>query len=350
MTKPSSNPILLAVLASALATGGACGAGKTTPGGGSGGVRETGGAMPGGGGTVGEGGTVPGSGGAGGTVPGSGGAGGTGPGSQAASGSGGGGSGGSGGSGGIIALDAGCTSALCATDAAPRDSGPPACGALTTSTDCDVRKDCHSVFLDPHNCTCTEESCCMRFDHCADGETADCMGPAVCKSMPPDCESRFYTVGFANGCHEGCVRKHECTVPACPARPPTSGTSCGPVDHPCIYDDCAGQGHTQATCANGTWSVQTTACGALTCEGVGVTPAAVTCAAGQVCVRTSVSNVVPMIKPTCVDNTCGTSAVSIECLAGLSGACKLEASTTGAGVYCVMPSPCGGAGGCSYTY
>jgi hypothetical protein len=259
-----------------------------------------------------------------------------------------GGAGGSG-TGGVVALDGGCTGTLCAQDAAASDASLPSCSGLA-STECNLRNDCHSVYVDPRDCTCTEESCCMRFDHCADGDMADCIGPALCNTLAPICEGQYYTVGFKNGCYEGCVRKNECAVPACPPTPPADGTSCGPVDHPCLYEDCAGKGRTLATCAAGTWSVATTACGSVTCEGVGVSPLAITCAAGQVCVRTSTSNVVYTVQPTCVDNTCGANPISPECLTGLSGDCSVEASTAGGSIYCVLPPPCQGAGGCDYMY
>jgi hypothetical protein len=34
----------------------------------------------------------------------------------------------------------------------------------------------------------------------------------------------------------------------------------------------------------------------------------------------------------------------------LSGTCSVEVSTAGGSIYCVLPPPCQGAGGCDYTY
>jgi hypothetical protein len=346
----STQQLAFTTLASAFVIAGACGSERTAPGKGSGGVRQTGGAVPGGGGIVGSGGAVPanpetgvGGSGAGGSATGGSGLVGSGAGGVA-------GTGGkaTGGAGGIIALDAGCTGASCAKDAAPGDGNGSSCIALT-STECSLRNDCHAVFARTTNCSCTEDGCCMAFDHCAGGNTADCIGPALCKSMPPSCEGAYYTPEFKDGCYEGCVVKHVCTR-VCPKAPQADKSACGPVDHPCIYDDCAGKGRTLATCAGGTWSTQTTACGAATCEGVGVTPSSVTCSPGQVCVRTSGSNVVTKVKPTCVDNTCGTNPISVDCLGGVSGACEVQSSATGGSIYCVLPPPCQGAGGCDYSY
>jgi hypothetical protein len=279
--------------------------------------------------------------------------GGTGTGGTVAGGTGGGPSGGTGaggaGAGGVISLDAGCTGVTCAQDAAATDASLPTCTELT-STECNLRYDCHSVYKEQENCTCTEESCCLRFDHCADEDLADCTGPALCNTVAPVCEGRYYTVAFKNDCYEGCVRKNECKVPACAQIPPSNGTPCGPVDYPCFYQDCAGDGRTLATCSGGTWTVETTACSSVTCEGVGVSPAEITCATGQVCVRTSTSNVVFTLKPTCVENTCGSNPISPACLTGLSGICSVEVSASGGSIYCVVPSPCDGTGGCSYTY
>jgi hypothetical protein len=363
----------LAALVTAIALAGACGSGKsgktrgtggtagapretepahgiggaTRPATGTGGVdAATGGKVSGGnGGGLGTGGTIVGT--AGRSAGGKAAAGALGGGGRGLGGIGAGGTG-AGGTGGTGPLDAGCTGTTCTTDASTSIDGAPSCSQLLLSTECDLRKDCHSVFVDPQNCTCTEESCCMRFDHCADGDKADCIGPALCNMVAPVCEGQYYTVGIRGGCYEGCVRKHECTVPACPAIPPADQASCAPVDHPCFYEDCAGQGRTLATCAGGKWTVQTSACDPVNCAGVGVTPAALTCAAGEVCVRTSTSNVVMTIKPSCVANTCGEKPISPECIGGLSGTCTVEVSASGGDIYCILPPPCSGAGGCDY--
>jgi hypothetical protein len=81
-----------------------------------------------------------------------------------------------------------------------------------------------------------------------------------------------------------------------------------------------------------------------------VTPAQITCTEGQVCVRTSTSNVVYRVKVACLDNTCGANPIAPECLAGLSGTCEVQIAATGGSIYCVLPPPCQGAGGCDYIY
>jgi hypothetical protein len=189
----------------------------------------------------------------------------------------------------------------------------------------------------------------MRFDHCADGGKADCIGPALCNMVAPVCEGQYYAVGIKDGCYEGCVLARECAVPACPETPPADQTACEPVDHPCFYEDCTNRGRTLATCTSDRWTVQTTACGSVTCEGVGVSPLGITCDAGQVCVRTSTSNVVHTVKPACVANTCGASPITPECIGGLSGDCSVEVSASGGDIYCILPPPCQGAGGCDYS-
>jgi hypothetical protein len=163
----------------------------------------------------------------------------------------------------------------------------------------------------------------------------------------PYCEGQ-YIVAVKNGCYEGCVRKNECTIPACPQTPPANKASCGPVDYPCFYEDCGGAGRTLATCASGVWTVQTTACTAVTCQGANVTPAAITCPVGQVCVRTASGNVSAKLTPKCVDNTCGKGPISPQCISGLSGNCATEIAASMGEIYCTIPLDCGPAmGGCS---
>lgn len=337
-----------AILSSLAVVGGACDAGKTAGGNGSGGQPATGGVhgdggVQGGGGnattspTGATSGTVAagtgGNGWGGSDVPVSGGSGGT----RAAGGTGGG------------SPDAGCTGTLCAKDGSA--DAPASCSQLD-STACDLRRDCHAVYVDHRDCACTEKGCCVRFDHCADGATADCTSPATCNSVAPDCGDTYYTYAVENGCYVGCVRRFGgCAIPVCPSTPPADKSSCGRVDYPCLYEDCAGAGRTLAACVNGAWMVQSGMCSPIICTGVGVTPAEVTCVAGELCVLTGTSNVVPRVKPACVDNTCGKDPVSLQCIQPLAGRCAVDVLVDGTPVIdCEMPSPCEGAGGCSYAY
>jgi hypothetical protein len=54
----------------------------------------------------------------------------------------------------------------------------------------------------------------MTFKLCASSGKADCKGPALCNSAPPDCNQQLcnaqYVISYANGCYEGCVLSSEC--------------------------------------------------------------------------------------------------------------------------------------------
>lgn len=117
-----------------------------------------------------------------------------------------GGAGGTGGSGG--AKDAG---------AQPTDAQPGSCRALTTEAACQTRTDCHAVFIDS-DCECPTPGCCAKFSMCADGGHANCSGPNLCPMATPNCVGP-YTVSYANGCYEGCVRSASCA--------PDAGTTTG---------------------------------------------------------------------------------------------------------------------------
>lgn len=51
----------------------------------------------------------------------------------------------------------------------------------------------------------------------------------------------------------------------CPQTPPANASSCGSESLNCFYDYCPSGGRTQAVCAGGLWTVQTAACGTVTC-------------------------------------------------------------------------------------
>jgi hypothetical protein len=324
--------------------------GPTGTGGGAGkdgSVQGTGGAT-GSGGTAASGGIV----GTGGIGFGGSGTGGIGSGGAAGKATGGAGSGGIG-SGGVSALDAGaCMGSTCSMDAGPIDTSPsdapaPTCSQITTQAACDLRSDCHAVYVDPGTCGCASQGCCAHFDHCADGGKADCTGPASCTIVTPFCEAP-YVVSYKGQCYEGCVRQTSCAPPTCPQTPPTNAASCGTVGYSCFYEDCAGAGRTQAVCASGTWTVQTAACSSITCTGAGATTTTLTCAAGKICVRTTSGGGAYMVQPACVDNACGKGPISPQCLPSLSGSCSASYSLSGVEIDCSLPSSCGqGQGGCA---
>jgi hypothetical protein len=84
-----------------------------------------------------------------------------------------------------------------------------ACDAVTTLADCEVRTDCHSVFVDPGTCGCAVAGCCAKFSRCADGDKAMCTGMPLCKIATPFCELP-YVVSYTGSCYEGCVKKTDC--------------------------------------------------------------------------------------------------------------------------------------------
>jgi hypothetical protein len=249
-------------------------------------------------------------------------------------------------------LDAGCTGSSCALDAARVDAAPSdtplaACSQVATEADCNLRGDCHSVFVDPGTCGCAGAGCCAHFDHCADGKTANCTGPALCKLATPFCEAPF-VLSYTGTCYEGCVRQGECPAPTCPQTAPSNASACGPVDFSCFYEDCAGAGRTQAACTTGKWTVQTAACTTTACAGGGITPGTLTCDIGKICVRTTGGGGAYVITPSCATNACGTGPITTQCIQGLSGSCFANTSLSGVQVSCSLPSSCGsGQGGCA---
>jgi len=75
---------------------------------------------------------------------------------------------------------------------------------------CDLRTDCHSVFIDKQDCMCNGAGCCARFLRCAEGGVAKCSpGTIACDVVEPHCEGE-YVVGYTDACYEGCVRMTEC--------------------------------------------------------------------------------------------------------------------------------------------
>jgi hypothetical protein len=92
---------------------------------------------------------------------------------------------------------------------------PPSCDQLTNASDCGARADCHAVYEASATCACANCCCTIwAFNHCAAGGSADCKGPALCNVAPPDCGTPGcnspYSVGYVNGCYEGCVLTTAC--------------------------------------------------------------------------------------------------------------------------------------------
>jgi hypothetical protein len=163
----------------------------------------------------------------------------------------------------------------------------------------------------------------------------------VCGAKDPYCAGN-YVISYTTNCFEGCVLKTACagtdagvTTPTCPSAAPTQGTACGSASLSCFYDNCPSSGRTQATCSGGTWSVQTGACGAVTCAGY--PNSSFTCASGKVCVVTAGGT----ITAGCADNGCGTGPISDRCVAGASG-CAVNASATGGVTFTCNTCPQGG--------
>lgn len=215
------------------------------------------------------------------------------------------------------------------------------CGQLTTQVSCDQRSDCHSVNVDQQTCGCSTPGCCMKFSSCETGGAVACDGPVSCNQPTPSCAAP-YAVGYSGNCFYGCVLASKCSGTACPLTAPTNGASCGGMALSCVYQDCAGAGRTLADCKGGFWSAQTASCDSLKCQGGGIYTGYLFCDPGQLCVLTTGGGGAYVITPSCMDNTCAPSPITVKCL-GLSSNCYV----TGTQVSCSEPSLCGsGQGGC----
>lgn len=247
------------------------------------------------------------------------------------------------GTGGRAAGGAGgaATGGTTGSDGGAPDAASVRCIDITTQAACDARTDCHSVFVDPGTCGCAASGCCARFDSCADGDKADCTGPALCKMMEPFCESP-YIVAFEGSCYEGCVKQNDCAFPACPQSSPADGSPCGPVPvtQTCYYEDCAGKGRTIATCTPGesNWKVTTTPCTTVACEADPASAQGIICAEGKVCIIAARdSSGIPALPAlACVDHTCGTGPITPECISSSYGTCTPTYSAAGAVFWCEM--------------
>lgn len=248
--------------------------------------------------------------------------------------------------GGITPVGTGGAGGVPSPDAGQADAPAPSCNELTTQGDCYHRADCYSVYRSEKDCACDASGCCTQFDRCAEGRLADCTGPALCNALIPYCEPP-YVLSYRSGCYEGCVQQYDCPVPSCPATAPQDGTPCEPVDHKCYYEDCDGNGRTMASCAGSLWKVENGPCAPITCTGEGLTPTAVTCDAGEVCVRTTSTGGVYAITPSCTTQSCGTGPISMACIDVYYSGCLASYSPSGIFVSCTASSSCGsGQGGC----
>lgn len=97
------------------------------------------------------------------------------------------------------------------SDSATADASTVACSQLTLQTDCEIRADCHAVFVDPGTCGCFGSGCCAHFDRCADGGKAVCVAPTTfaCTIATWFCESP-YVISYTDSCYEGCVLGSVC--------------------------------------------------------------------------------------------------------------------------------------------
>ena len=222
------------------------------------------------------------------------------------------------------------------------------CSQVTSQEGCDLRSDCHSVFVDSRDCNCGQPGCCARFDHCSDAAMADCSGSATCKMSQPYC-SGSYVVAVKGSCYDGCVLKTACAPPSCPKDLPTDGAPCGAVDYACFYDQCTRIGRGVATCSAQKWGLNLASCALLQCNGSGTAEGTVVwCQPGQICVRTTGGGGAYTVIPSCVENTCTDGPSSLQCQTKVTGDCSASYSTMGMIVECRAPSSCGqGQGGCS---
>jgi hypothetical protein len=222
-------------------------------------------------------------------------------------------------------------------DGGAPDGAAAKCTEVSTQAECDARPDCHAVFEDPGTCGCASPGCCARFKRCTVGGTADCLGPAMCEMMAPNCELP-YVVAYTGLCYEGCVKEDQCSILPCPKSAPQNGATCSTAQGTCYYEDCAGAGRTIAKCAAGSWQVTSVACGPYPCEVPNADAGALTCAAGKFCVVSTDSSF--RTTAACVEHTCGTGPVSMSCIQGIIASdCAPRYKTSGVVVTCATPVP-----------
>jgi hypothetical protein len=98
---------------------------------------------------------------------------------------------------------------------------PPPCPAITCPNcmgldeqTCTNSAACHPVYAEGGTCGCAPAGCCIVYNHCADGKTAQCqqMGGPICALAPPNCGPN-HVPSIMNGCWDGCVLPTECSSP-----------------------------------------------------------------------------------------------------------------------------------------
>lgn len=113
----------------------------------------------------------------------------------------------------------------------------------------------------------------------------------------------------AMGCGDGPIGNAEGVdaTPACLPSPPAGGTDCAAfgAGTRCTYDRCGDLGLVQASCDQGTWSVTSTACSELSCQGQ-------PCADGSICV----AQVGGALLIDCRPHTCGNGPLASDCVCG----------------------------------
>jgi hypothetical protein len=101
---------------------------------------------------------------------------------------------------------------------------------------------------------------------------------------------------------------------ACPTEPPASGAACSGTGN-CFYENCAAAGRTVASCTGNAWSVETGPCTNVFCQSM-------TCGPGQVCMMLGGG----ALLISCVENSCGTAAITCGCLQSCAGSCVVSGS------------------------
>jgi len=102
---------------------------------------------------------------------------------------------------------------------------------------------------------------------------------------------------------------------ACPPEPPVNGGTCEGLGLGCAYEDCDGAGRSIAQCTQGTWFVDTGACG----EAVNCSAGSDVCAAGEICLVMAGG----ALLSECVPNTCDGEAVTCDCIESCVGECPV---------------------------
>ncbi|HET7542416.1 MAG TPA: hypothetical protein VFK05_21250 [Polyangiaceae bacterium] len=102
--------------------------------------------------------------------------------------------------------------------------------------------------------------------------------------------------------------------PACPATLPAMGATCTTAGV-CNYSDCAGAGHSIATCDGVKFSVTTTPCQSVPCGTTGSPPHALSCLPNEICIEHQGGNVWYECRP----DPCAPSAQACGCASALCG-------------------------------